>query len=488
MIMKDSDTIPAFPHFGKDRNYLWGNLPAFDMLNVPMNEGVSIKDQDLSLCFAASGDPRNLIKTLNGLPLSYSGRCTVVVNDYHPQVAIRNLVILGMLLDPDGPSTELTAEAVLHVLYSASLNSAQYKYVKKWMDHVGKFGQQRSLPFHGGIEFNSDTSLEWWYPEQVGMVLRLMKAASYSKAEGEADRRRVMLSPQRLDYRERYYTQLRPRHRVGYSHWLDTGILLPFGQPVDSFDKPNRLIYSEHGEWLLIDYDSPAFGWNPLDVEKTRKERGLPEEDYFGSLFFHIKHELMDFITRARRFKLSVHLFSVDLLHLPQVLDITIRGAQRLTFDRVETSNVMDSIGPSAIISEWGPRLNRKNPHAALLLYSMNYSRKVEGGSITSQPGDKIANMTKEMFSHLGNMRSLQELHPYSIMRDTEAFFDTRPAFFKYLREQGVPEACRMTKVRQRKAPRIIPARIGVGLKDYDSPKITITPEEFYFIGQWLPP
>lgn len=28
--------------------------------------------------------------------------------------------------------------------------------------------------------------------------------------------------------------------------------------------------------------------------------------------------------------------------------------------------------------------------------------------------------------------------------------------------------------------------RIGVGLKDYDSPKITITPEEFYFIGQWL--
>lgn len=43
-------------------------------------------------------------------------------------------------------------------------------------------------------------------------------------------------------------------------------------------------------------------------------------------------------------------------------------------------------------------------------------------------------------------------------MRDTEAFFDTRPAFSKYLREQGVPEACRMTKVRQRKVPRILPA------------------------------
>ncbi|KIO27775.1 hypothetical protein M407DRAFT_72707, partial [Tulasnella calospora MUT 4182] len=442
----------AASYFGRLGNNLWGNVAACDILNVPMNEGDSIKTQDLTLCFAASGDLRNLIKTVNGLPLNYSGRCTLVVNDYHPQVAIRNLVILCMLLDSAGPSTELTAEAALHALYSASLTSDQYEFVGKWMDGLGEIGQQPPLPFHAGINFNSHTSMEWWYPEQVGMRLRLMEAASHSKAQSEADRRRVMLSPQRLDYRERYYTQLRPRHRVGFTHWLDTGVLLPFGQPVDSFDKPNRLLYSEHCEWLLIDYDSPAFSWNPLDVEKTRKEKGLPEEDYFGALFFHIKQELMDFITRARQFNLFVLLFSVDLTLLPQVLDVTMEfeGRPKLMFDRVETSNVMDSIGPSSIISAWGPRLNRKNPNAALLLYSMNYSRKVEDGPMTSQPGDKLAKMTKEI--------TLQQLRPYSIMRDTEAFFDTRPAFMKYLREQGVPEACRMTNVRQREAPRILPA------------------------------
>lgn len=183
-----------------------------------------------------------MIKTLNGLPLSYSGRCTLVINDYHPQVAIRNLVILGMLLDPSGPSIELVAEAVLHAQYSASLTSAQHELVEKWMNLVGKFGPQRSRPFNGKTEFDSNASITWWYPVQVGMLLHGIKTSSYSKAQSEADRRRVMISPQRLDYRERYYTALRPRHRVGYSHWLDTGILLPLGQPIDSFDKPNRFV------------------------------------------------------------------------------------------------------------------------------------------------------------------------------------------------------------------------------------------------------
>ncbi|KIO33875.1 hypothetical protein M407DRAFT_17476 [Tulasnella calospora MUT 4182] len=489
LTMDDSDTMPASPRFGTDRNYLWGDLPACDILNVPTNEGVSIKNQDLNLCFAASGDPRNLIKTVNGLPLNYSGRCTLVINDHHPQVAIRNLIILGMLLDPCGPSIELAAEAALHALYSASLTSAQYDFVGEWMDRVSELGQRPSQPFHGEIKFNSDTSMEWLYPEQVGTLLQRIKAASYSKAQSEADRRRVMLSSQRLDYRELYYIHLRPRHRVGHSHWLDTGVLLPFGQPVDSFDQPNRLLYSERVEWLLVDHDNPVYAWNPLDVEKTRKEKGLPEEDSFGSLFFHIKQELMDFITRARQFHLSVRLFSVGLNLLPQVLDSAMEGTQKLMFDRVETSNVMDTTGPSSIISSWGPRLNRKNPNAALLMYSATYCGKVQGGSIQSQSRENFMKMVMELSSYLsgdqkGHKRGLEPPSQQSITRYIEAFFDTRPAFMEYLRQESVPKACGEAKVRQREIPRILPVRIGVGLKDYDRPKIGITPEEFYFVGQ----
>ncbi|KAG8929397.1 hypothetical protein FRC01_004405 [Tulasnella sp. 417] len=420
----DDSGDPAY--FGRLVNNLWGNIPAYDILNVPMNEGDSIRTKDLTMCFAASGDLNNVIKTINGLPLDYTGRCTLVINDFHPQVAIRNVMILCMLLDPWGPSAELTAEAVLHTMYSASLTSAQHEFVADWMDRIIKFSQGNPEPFHGEKSFNSRSSLEWWFPWHVDMLFHRIKAASYSRADCEADRRRIVLSSQRFDYRERYYSTLRPRHRAGCSHWLDTGILLPLGQPVDSYNMPNRLLYSADGKWLLTDSASPVFAWNPLDVEGTRKHKGLPDEDYFGSLFFHIKQQLVDFISRARRFNLSILLFSTNLHSLPGLVDLAMEGRRKLMFDRVETSNVMDTTGASPIISNWGPCLNRKNPHATLLMYSKHYPIMVNNGTAESQPRDKINRMAMELYSYL---------------------------------------------------------RIGVELKDYESPKITITPEEFYFLG-----
>ena len=39
-----------FDIFGHLR-YLWGNVPAFDVLNLPKNEGADF-DRDLDVCFA----------------------------------------------------------------------------------------------------------------------------------------------------------------------------------------------------------------------------------------------------------------------------------------------------------------------------------------------------------------------------------------------------------------------------------------------------
>ncbi|KAG8913123.1 hypothetical protein FRC01_004728, partial [Tulasnella sp. 417] len=87
---------------------------------------------------------------------------------------------------------ELIAEVVLHALYSASLTSAQYAAVGQCMDTLCRLGQESPfpLPFHAGINFNSNITMEWWYPEEVGMKLARMNAASHSKAQSEADRRR----------------------------------------------------------------------------------------------------------------------------------------------------------------------------------------------------------------------------------------------------------------------------------------------------------
>ena len=102
---------------------LWGNVPAYDVLNLPENEGADY-GRDLNLCFAgefffnriiakhysrtlylihiASGDPRNLIESVVSLPVNYQGSCTCVINDEDPVVLCRNVVILliSVLLPP----------------------------------------------------------------------------------------------------------------------------------------------------------------------------------------------------------------------------------------------------------------------------------------------------------------------------------------------------------------------------------------------------
>ncbi|KAG8952322.1 hypothetical protein FRC04_004750 [Tulasnella sp. 424] len=473
--------------FGKAGNYLWGNMPALDALNVPMNEGPAIKDQDIALCFAASGDLRNVVKTINGLPSDYSGKCTLVVNDFHPLVAVRNLILLCILLSPSEPSEEIVAEVVVHALYSSKLTLAQDGLLQSWINYADEVEQGRPGNHTCQTTFSSHCRLEWAYPPEVGALLKSIRLADYPTIKAEADRRRIMLAPERIDYRERYYTSLRPRHRVGFAHFRETGVLLPFGQPTDSFCNANRLLYSEDAEWLLKDNANPAAAWSPLEVEAMRQKLNLPDEDYIGNLFFHIKAQLTEFARRARRFNLVVILSAVDLRILPQILDAA--EMEDLTFDRVETSNVMDTLGPSAIISTWGPRLNRRNPHSALLMYSMNWAFRVSGGMAEAQwPRGLLKTMT-ELGNYLGFHKgmTLAKPPPISLIASNlGAFFDTGAPFRRYLRLNRVPGASRSTGVKERKVPRIVPSRLGTEIEEFDSPRITITLEQFYYTGQHI--
>ncbi len=67
----------------------------------------------------ASGDIRNLIETVNGLPKHYQGKCDILLNDIDPIVVNRNLIILFALLG-SGPSMDEAAELATHLMYSAA--------------------------------------------------------------------------------------------------------------------------------------------------------------------------------------------------------------------------------------------------------------------------------------------------------------------------------------------------------------------------------
>ncbi|KAL9595911.1 MAG: hypothetical protein Q9179_004793 [Wetmoreana sp. 5 TL-2023] len=97
--------------------YLWGNMPAVDMLNMEENEGAYDIHRDMNLLFAASGDIRNIVESITqGLLDGYDGRCTLVINDINFMVVARNAILLfvALSLEPDE-----AVPIMIHVWYSA---------------------------------------------------------------------------------------------------------------------------------------------------------------------------------------------------------------------------------------------------------------------------------------------------------------------------------------------------------------------------------
>jgi len=105
-------------NFGVNQ-YLWGNMPAVDMLNIAQNECVGQVHRDIRLLFAASGDIRNVIKSIvEGLPSEYNGQCSLVINDINFMVVARNAILLLVALSLETDDAVMT---MIHVWYSALL-------------------------------------------------------------------------------------------------------------------------------------------------------------------------------------------------------------------------------------------------------------------------------------------------------------------------------------------------------------------------------
>src|ERR1700738_4992157 len=64
----------------------------------------------------ASGDIRNLVMSLLGLPVTYTGHCEVVVNDRDPDIVARNAILLLTALHY---SPNEATQIMIHIWYSA---------------------------------------------------------------------------------------------------------------------------------------------------------------------------------------------------------------------------------------------------------------------------------------------------------------------------------------------------------------------------------
>ncbi|KAL8703599.1 MAG: hypothetical protein Q9201_003224 [Fulgogasparrea decipioides] len=367
---------PILQPFG-DLNYLWGNIPAFDALNIDQNEGVAYGG-NLNLCFAASGDLRNVASSINGLPSTYDGNCTIVLNDKNDNVVARNITMLLMAaqLPP-----KHAAELMLHVWYSGRLTQEMCAAIDKYArepiaDVVCKIkNKSNEVLLSKRWDFGAAEVSVRLYKPQWTLLLQVLEAR-YDVTKTEQERRKVVLAHSRLDYRDRELYTLSGSRRMCSSTFRDTGVLAPFGLHLDHFKCPNPLLFNEKtSAWLQKDSASPLEGWSMQSILAPSNLRRTAKDDVNGLLYFHVRMVLETFCRRLQDPLVKTHfaLYSVDAAKLPRVIDSKIHV---VGFDRIEVSNIVDEayVGLHRTLAIFAPLIKKPsvNPHATLITLFLN--------------------------------------------------------------------------------------------------------------------
>ncbi|KAF2026004.1 hypothetical protein EK21DRAFT_75066 [Setomelanomma holmii] len=360
--------------FGSQK-YLWGNMAALDILALAKNEGVMDHGRDLHLLFAASGDLRNVVKTIAGIPKQHTGGCIAVINDKDFAVVARNAIMLLIALSFD---VKTAVPMILHLWYSALLPAAMVHTLQSTIlplvvDVCEKIKDKTDDSRQAKTFSVNDRKLRLVLRKEEWMQLMDYFYAPAGLTAEEADnmRRRITLAPERIDYRERAMLQWSPALRQAEQHFREDGIMLPYACSSHAFDTPNPTLF-RNGSWPMKDNASPRGGW---DYSEYIKFAPSAKADEFGAMFFYLRDLLSKFCNRIRGVQVSFYLFCDNAQELEEYVG-------DMKFDRIEMANICDRgyLGPHKCLQLFSQLLkpNSENPHATLLMLFLNAAKEEE--------------------------------------------------------------------------------------------------------------
>lgn len=130
-------------------------------------------------------------------------------------------------------------------------------------------------------------------------------------------------------------------------------------------------------------------------VMESGKRHGTTRDDILGCLYFHVREQLQEFSRRMHRFKLNFVLRANDAVALAKDIQsgTVSRLPKRITFDRIECSNITDKnyVGVPRLLEAWGSLLSPTNPHAAILGLFMNWTTSAQVDSNVNLQGELIS-------------------------------------------------------------------------------------------------
>ncbi|KAF2730472.1 hypothetical protein EJ04DRAFT_586287 [Polyplosphaeria fusca] len=349
----------GYVSFGGDQ-FFWGNMPALDILNLQANGGKNTICNTAFL-FAASGDMRNVVKTITGLPEAYEDQCTVVVNDRSFPIVARNALLLLIAFHFD---QETAVPMMIHLWYSALVPAVMVKQLAthilpliedvciKIKDRKADIIQAKTFKFGNGslrlaLMKEDWTNLKDYFKVPEGLT----------RDRAEAIRQNITMAPDRADYLDRtMYCMKSAGMRTCLMKFREDGVLLPFSASRNDFDTPNPSFYQTADIWPMRDNANPTGGWSHLEFMKCTPKAS---NDHTGGLFFYLRTLLIDFCKRMKSANISYQLFNVNATVLPGHLEQS--GLGGILFDRIEikVSNICDRgyLGPESVFATFAPLL-----------------------------------------------------------------------------------------------------------------------------------
>ncbi len=353
----------------------------------------------------ACGDLKSVIATMNGIPAAFSGTTTCVINAQDGALVAQSLLLLlcAMTLSP-----AIGAGIMMHLWYSARLTPPMLAIISERLRPLVAAGAESGKSTKDELvtktfSFGSSQICVRLGKHQWASILRLFEF-EHGVAQTEAERERATAN---VDQFERHLFNLPPSRRLSTQRMRATGVLLPFGTPLDEFTCPNPTLFdADTATWLPPDYLDPMNGWPLKDVIKPRGYN-VPTEDIYGHLYFYIREQLETFCEKLSNTMVDFHFYSQDLPDLPRVLKETLHPFSTSSFDRIDASTIADTIGVEATLLALGPLLKspEQNPHAVLL--TQHLTATDEALAVVSASSPEIKNQEFEAVSKFFNPETL---------------------------------------------------------------------------------
>lgn len=192
----------------------------------------------------ASGDIRHIVKTIACLPIGFTQRIGMYINDIDLDVVARNLILLLVALSVEDDKEAV--ECMIHVWYSALLRAPDLVIlrdrIRPMIEDVCHKIQNKSPTALLGKTWTfaqHSCRIELTKESWGKLVLCLSNIESFSTERATQIRSAVTLAPERIDYRDRHMLGLTPTHRICKQRFREDGLLLPFGASRLDFNIPN---------------------------------------------------------------------------------------------------------------------------------------------------------------------------------------------------------------------------------------------------------